>query len=148
MKENKKDFQQNLEGLLVKLFDAKNQDNLTMENKEIALKDLIKLLNLYWENIKKDVNIKGILNKHQEIWFHAISAANKKVKYPLISVTSSLFRCYIITLFGSVGEENILKELTGWNSEMLVKEKMSYDMKVLFLSINQIIQNKEKEKME
>ena len=31
---------------------------------------------------------------------------------------------------------------------MLQKEKFTYDMKVLFLSINQIIQNKEKEEKE
>lgn len=145
MEENKKDVQQNLEGLLVKLLDAKNQDNLTTENKEIALKDLIKLLNLYWENAKKDAGVKGALNKHQEIWFSAITSANKKVKYPLISITSGLFRCYIIALFGSIGEESMLKQLTGWSTEMLQKEKFTYDMKVLFLSINQIIQNKEKE---
>ena len=29
---------------------------------------------------------------------------------------------------------------------MLAKEKFTYDMKILFLSINQIIQNKEKDK--
>lgn len=148
MKDNKKDVEKNLEGLLVKLLDAKTQENLTTENKETALKDLIKLLNLYWENIKKDASIKGGLNKHQEVWFAAITAANKKAKYPLISITSGLFRCYIITLFGSIGEGNLLKQLTGWSTEMLQKEKFTYDMKVLFLSINQIIQNKEKEKEE
>lgn len=130
---------------MVKLLDAKTQENLTTENKETALKDLIKLLNLYWENAKKDASIKGGLNKHQEVWFAAITAANKKAKYPLISITSGLFRCYIITLFGSIGEGNLLKQLTGWSTKMLAKEKMSYDMKVLFLSINQTIQNKEKE---
>ena len=45
-------------------------------------------------------------------------------------------------------EENLLKQLTGWSTEMLQKEKFTYDMKVLFLSINQIIQNKEKEEKE
>ena len=145
MEDNKKDVEKNLEGLLVKLLDAKTQENLTTKNKETALKDLIKLLNLYWENAKKDANIKGGLNKHQEVWFAAITAANKKAKYPLISITSGLFRCYIITLFGSIGEGNLLKQLTGWNTEMLQKEKFTYDMKVLFLSINQIIQNKKKE---
>lgn len=148
MKKNNKDVQQNLKGLLVKLLDAKTQENLTTKNKEIALKDLIKLLNFYWENVKNDAKIKGGLNKHQEIWFKAIIASNKRVKYPLINITSGLFRCYIITLFGSIGEEGILEELTGWSTEMLAKEKMSYDMKVLFLSINQIIQNKEKEEKE
>lgn len=148
MEENKKDVVKNLEELLVKLLDAKTQENLTTKNKEIALKDLIKLLNLYWENAKKDASIKGGLNKHQEVWFTAITAANKKAKYPLISITSGLFRCYIITLFGSIGEENLLKQLTGWSTEMLQKEKFTYDMKVLFLSINQIIQKKEKEEKE
>lgn len=148
MKKNNKDVQQNLEGLLVKLLDAKTQENLTTKNKEIALKDLIKLLNFYWEGVKNDAKIKGGLNKHQEIWFKAIIASNKRVKYPLINITSGLFRCYIITLFGSIGEGEILEELTGWSTEMLVKEKMSYDMKILFLSINQIIQNKEKDKEE
>ena len=148
MENNKKDVEKNLEGLLVKLLDAKTQENLTTENKETALKDLIKLLNLYWENAKQDASIKGGLNKHQEVWFTAITAANKKAKYPLISITSGLFRCYIITLFGSIGEENLLKQLTGWSTEMLQKEKFTYDMKVLFLSINQIIQNKEKEEKE
>ena len=145
MEDNKKDVEKNLEGLLIKLLDAKTQENLTTENKETALKDLIKLLNLYWENAKKDASIKGGLNRHQEVWFTAITAANKKAKYPLISITSGLFRCYIITLFGSIGEGNLLKQLTGWSTKMLAKEKMSYDMKVLFLSINQTIQNKEKE---
>lgn len=148
MEENKKDVVKNLEELLVKLLDAKTQENLTTKNKEIALKDLIKLLNLYWENAKKDASIKGGLNRHQEVWFTAITAANKKAKYPLISITSGLFRCYIITLFGSIGEENLLKQLTGWSTEMLQKEKFTYDMKVLFLSINQIIQKKEKEEKE
>lgn len=148
MKKNNKDVQQNLEGLLVKLLDAKTQENLTTKNKEIALKDLIKLLNFYWESVKNDAKIKGGLNKHQEIWFKAIIASNKRVKYPLINITSGLFRCYIITLFGSIGEEEILEELTGWSTEMLAKERMSYDMKVLFLSINQIIQNKKKEEKE
>lgn len=145
MKENKRNVVKNLENLLIKLLDAKTQENLTKENKEIALKDLIKLLNLYWENAKKDVGVKGSLNKHQEVWYSAITAANKKVKYPLLSITSGLFRCYIITLFGSIGKENILKQLTGWNAEMLTKEKFTYDMKVLFLSINQMIQTKEEE---
>ena len=148
MEENKKDVVKNLENLLTKLIDAKTQENLTTENKETALKDLIKLLNLYWENAKKDAGVKGGLNKHQEVWYSAITAANKKVKYPLISITSGLFRCYIITLFGSIGEGNLLKQLTGWSIEMLQKEKFTYDMKVLFLSINKIIQNKEKEKEE
>lgn len=148
MEEIKKDVVNNLENLLIKLFDAKTQENLTTENREIALRDLLKLLNLYWENIKKDINVKGVLNKHQQIWYNSIIVANKKVKYPLISITSGLFRCYIITLFGSIGEEDILKQLTGWTTEMLTKEKLSYDMKVLFLSINQIIQNKEKEEKE
>ena len=142
-KENKKEVIKNLEDLLVKLLDAKNQENLTSNNKEIALKDLIKLLNLYWENVKKDINVKGILNKHQEIWYSAIISANKKAKYPLISITSGLFRCYIITLFGSIGQEGMLKQLTGWSTEMLQKEKFTYDMKILFLSINEMIQNKE-----
>ena len=148
MEENKKDMVKNLENLLIKLLDAKTQENLTTENKEIALKDLIKLLNLYWENAKKDAGVKGGLNKHQEVWYSAITAANKKVKYPLLSITSGLFRCYIITLFGSIGQEDMLKQLTGWNTEMLAKEKFTYDMKVLFLSINQIIQNKKKEEKE
>ena len=143
MEENKKDVVKNLEGLLVKLLDAKTQENLTTENKEVALKDLIKLLNLYWENAKKDV-CKNSFNKHQEVWYIAITSANKKVKYPLLSITSGLFRCYIITLFGSIGEEDILKELTGWSTSMLEKEKFTYDMKVLFLSINKIIQEKNK----
>ena len=146
MEENKKDVVKNLEELLVKLLDTKDKENLTTKNKEIALQDLIKLLNLYWENTKKDV-VKGSFNKHQEIWYSAITAANKKVKYPLISITSGLFRCYIITLFGSIGEENMLKQLTGWSTTMLEKEKFTYDMKILFLSINQIIQDKEKEKV-
>ena len=143
MEENKKDVVKNLEGLLVKLLDAKTQENLTTENKEVALKDLIKLLNLYWENAKKDV-CKNSFNKHQEVWYTAITSANKKVKYPLLSITSGLFRCYIITLFGSIGEEDMLKELTGWSTSMLEKEKFTYDMKVLFLSINKIIQEKDK----
>ena len=141
MEDNKKDVVKNLEGLLIKLLDAKTQENLTTKNKEVAMKDLIKLLNLYWENAKKDV-AKGSFNKHQEVWYSAIIAANKKVKYPLLSVTSGLFRCYIITLFGSIGEEGILKQLTGWSTSMLKKERFTYDMKVLFLSINQMIQNK------
>lgn len=149
MEDNKKDIVKNLEGLLIKLLDAKTQENLTTENKEIALKDLIKLLNLYWENIKKDIKNKGVINQHQELWYSAIINANKKVKYPLLSITSGLFRCYIITLFGSIGEEGILKQLTnGWNFEMLQKEKFTYDMKVLFLSINQMIQDKNKDNKE
>lgn len=145
MEENKKDVIKNLEGLLIKLLNAKSQENLTMENKEIAIKDLIKLLNWYWESIKKDINIKGVLNKHQEVWYTAITNANKKVKYPLISITSGLFRCYIITLFKSVNEGEILKQLTGWKVEMLQKEKFTFDMKILFLSLNQMIKNKKKE---
>lgn len=142
MEDNKKDVVKNLEGLLVKLLDAKTQENLTTENKETALKDLIKLLNLYWENAKKDV-CKGSFNKHQEVWYTAINSANKKAKFPLLNITSGLFRCYIITLFGSIGEEDMLKELTGWSTAMLEKEKFTYDMKVLFLSINKIIKDKE-----
>ena len=146
MEENKKDVTKNLERLLIKLLDAKTQENLTKENKDVALKDLIKLLNLYWENIKKDTNKKGSFNTHQDIWFSAIVAANKKVKFPLLSITSGLFRCYIITLFGSIGEEGILKQLTGWSTTMLEKEKFTYDMKILFLSINEIIKNNEIDK--
>lgn len=148
MEENKKDVVKNLESLLTKLLDAKTQEGLTTENKETALKDLIKLLNLYWETAKKDAGIKSGLNKHQEIWYSAILAANKKAKYPLISITSGLFRCYIITLFGSIGQEDMLKQLTGWSTSMLEKEKFTYDMKVLFLSINKIIKDKEEKEEE
>ena len=56
---------------------------------------------------------------------------------------------YAVTLEFDKETENIIQELidevakiTGWNTSMLKKEKFTYDMKVFFLSINQMIQTK------
>ena len=79
-----------------------------------------------------------------KIFGFLIIAANKKVKYPLLNITSGLFRCYIITLFGSVGEENMLKQLTGWSTTMLEREKIYlWHENFVLISINKIVQEKE-----
>lgn len=143
MEDKKEEIREHLHKVLVKIIDAKEEKNVNEENKEIAIKDLIKFLNLYYNNVIKDKNatLNGLFNKHQEIWFYALNKIEKEIKYPLINVTSGLWRCYIITLFGSKGEVDLLKELTGWTPQMLERERMTYDMKLILLSVNEILKN-------
>lgn len=147
--ENVNKLKISLKNSLIKIFDAKSQNNLTDTNKDIALKDLLKLLNLYWEKAvksKKEINQKGFINIHQDIWHDAILEAYKEIKYPLLTVTSNLFKSFVITLFGSIGKDDILYQLTNWNSEMLSEEKMTHDTKILLLSINKLIQDNQEQK--
>ena len=144
---NKKEIQTHLESILTKIVDAKEESNVTKENKEIAVKDIIKFLNMYYNNLiqNKDTNLKGLFNEHQTIWFYAINKINKLVTFPLVKITNGLFRDYIITIFKSKGQEELLFELTGWSSKMLSKEKLTYDTKIILLSVNEILKDSNNE---
>lgn len=141
MTEETKNIQNHLESVLTQIIDAKEEANLTKENKEIALKDLIRFLNLYYNQLiqNKDKELKNLFTDHQTIWFYAINNINKKVKYPLLNIKNGLWRDYIITIFKAKGQEDLLTQLTGWTVKNLQTEKFTYDMKVLLLSINEIL---------
>lgn len=145
---NMNEIKEHIYNILLKIIDAKEVNNLTVENKKIAVKDLIKFLNIFYNNILKSnasFEVKGIFNKYQEVWFKAINKVNREIKYPLINVTNGLWRCYIITLFKIQNREDLLKELTGWNFKMLEKENITYDTKLILLSINEIFKDKQNE---
>lgn len=140
----KKEIREHLYNLLEMIIDAKEEKNLTQENKQIAIRDLIILLNNYYSNVinQKEQAVKNLFNKHQEIWFSVISEINKKVKHKLLDITPGLWRCYIISLFKIKNEDVLLKELTGWSTSMLAKEKgLSHDMKTIILSVNETLKN-------
>lgn len=131
---------------LIVLLDAKEEKNITEDNKEIALYDLFKILNLY---ISSNDKMNLSLTKSQELWFYSILEAQKKIKYPILKISTGLFRCYIITLFKLQGKLDELEKETGWNVSMLKREQ-NYDMKKFLLSVektyNESLKNNKEEK--
>lgn len=123
-----------LSKILYKIIEAGEEKNVTEENRKIALEDTFKLLNKTLEIIQNSQDLTRI-NIYQNIYFKAIRKINKKFKYPLIKINDNLFRVYVISLFKNKNLDNILTNITGWKVEDLEKEKITYDMKLILLSM-------------
>lgn len=130
-----------LEKVLISILDAQEEKNLTVENKKIALEDLMKLLNRVYSQIIEKGVVKNIFNTYQTYFFEAINNANKKVKYPLVKINNNLWRVYLYTLFKSNNKEEILTQLTGWSYNKFTRESFTEDMKIIMLSIANIKNN-------
>lgn len=120
--------------ILSKIIDAKEEKNLTEENKKIALEDTLKLLNRTMKVLQEKQNL-NLLTVYQTIYFRAINKILKKIKYPLIKINNSLWRVYVISLFKAKNLNQILKNYTTWDVNNLEKEKITYDMKLILLSM-------------
>ena len=142
-KENYNQIKNSLTKTLIQLLDAKEEANITEENKEIAFCDLFKVLNMYISSNNR--TMKFSLLKSQELWFYSILNAQKEIKVPLIKISTGLFRCYIITLFKLQGTLEELKKETNWDVAMLKREQ-NYDMKRFLLSVEKTYKEKMKEK--
>ena len=77
----------------------------------------------------------NLLTVYQTIYFRAINKILKKIKYPLIEINNSLWRVYVISLFKARNLNQILKNCTTWDVNDLEKEKITYDMKLILLSM-------------
>ena len=136
-----------LTNILFKIVEAGEEKNLTEENKKIAIEDTFKLLNRSMQVIVDTQEMKR-LNAYQNIYFKAINNVNKKVKFPLIKLNNNLWRVYIMSLFKAKKLDlNILKNITTWDANNLEKEKISYDMKLILLSMLHL-DDKEEDKEE
>lgn len=144
---NKKTIADTLSEILVKIIDAKEPKNLTSKNKEIAMVDIIKLLNLVFSKIStfKEADANKIYNDYQQFFFTAINKAKEQIKYPIIKINNNLWRIYLFTIFKNEDKGELLEKITGWNLEQFQKEKLSEDMKMICLSI---IHLKDKNKKE
>lgn len=120
--------------ILSKIIDAKEEKNLTEKNKKIALEDTLKLLNRTMKVLQEKQNL-NLLTVYQTIYFRAINKILKKIKYPLIEINNSLWRVYVISLFKAKNLNQILKNYTTWDVNNLEKEKITYDMKLILLSM-------------
>lgn len=120
--------------ILSKIIDAKEEKNLTEKNKKIALEDTLKLLNRTMKILQEKQNL-NLLTVYQTIYFRAINKILKKIKYPLIKINNSLWRVYVISLFKAKNLNQILKNYTTWDVNDLEKEKITYDMKLILLSM-------------
>lgn len=145
--ENKKTIIDNLSKILVKIIDVKEPKNLTSKNKEIAMIDIIKLLNLVFSKIStfKEADANKVYNDYQQFFFTAINRAKEQIKYPIIKINNNLWRIYLFTIFKNEDKGELLEKITGWSLEQFQKEKLSEDMKMICLSI---IHLKDKNKKE
>lgn len=142
MNQSEEKIVETLTNVIVKIIDAKEEKNKTEENKKIALVDMMKLLNMtYSEIIKnKESDAKVIFNSYQQLYFRAVNQAHKQTRknLRLIDIKNSIWRDYIISLFQK-SEEGLLQKLTGWSvNKNLVRDKITPDMKIMFLSLNNI----------
>lgn len=145
--ENKKTIADTLSEILVKIIDVKESKNLTSKNKEIAMVDIIKLLNLVFSKIStfKEADANKVYNDYQQFFFTAINKAKEQIKYPIIKINNNLWRVYLFTIFKNEDKGELLEKITGWSLEQFQKEKLSEDMKMICLSI---IHLKDKDKKE
>lgn len=145
--ENKKSIADTLSEILVKIIDVKEPKNLTSKNKEIAMVDIIKLLNLVFSKIStfKEADANKVYNDYQQFFFTAINKAKEQIKYPIIKINNNLWRVYLFTIFKNEDKGELLEKITGWSLEQFQKEKLSEDMKMICLSI---IHLKDKDKKE
>ena len=145
--ENKKTIADTLSEILVKIIDVKEPKNLTSKNKEIAMVDIIKLLNLVFSKIStfKEADANKVYNDYQQFFFTAINIAKEQIKYPIIKINNNLWRVYLFTIFKNEDKGELLEKITGWSLEQFQKEKLSEDMKMICLSI---IHLKDKDKKE
>lgn len=145
--ENKKTIADTLSEILVKIIDVKEPKNLTSKNKEIAMVDIIKLLNLVFSKIStfKEADANKVYNDYQQFFFTAINKAKEQIKYPIIKINNNLWRVYLFTIFKNEDKGELLEKITGWSLEQFQKEKLSEDMKMICLSI---IHLKDKDKKE
>lgn len=144
---NKKSIADTLSEILVKIIDVKEPKNLTSKNKEIAMVDIIKLLNLVFSKIStfKEADANKVYNDYQQFFFTAINKAKEQIKYPIIKINNNLWRVYLFTIFKNEDKGELLEKITGWSLEQFQKEKLSEDMKMICLSI---IHLKDKDKKE
>lgn len=144
---NKKNITDTLSEILVKIIDVKESKNLTSKNKEIAMVDIIKLLNLVFSKIStfKEADANKVYNDYQQFFFTAINKAKEQIKYPIIKINNNLWRVYLFTIFKSEDKGELLEKITGWSLKQFQKEKLSEDMKMICLSI---IHLKDKDKKE
>lgn len=144
---NKKSIADTLSEILVKIIDVKEPKNLTSKNKEIAMVDIIKLLNLVFSKIStfKEADANKVYNDYQQFFFTAINKAKEQIKYPIIKINNNLWRVYLFTIFKNEDKGELLEKITGWSLEQFQKEKLSEDMKMICLSI---IHLKDKNKKE
>lgn len=144
---NKKSIADTLSEILVKIIDVKEPKNLTSKNKEIAMVDIIKLLNLVFSKIStfKEADANKVYNDYQQFFFTAINKAKEQIKYPIIKINNNLWRVYLFTIFKSEDKGELLEKITGWSLKQFQKEKLSEDMKMICLSI---IHLKDKDKKE
>lgn len=145
--ENKKTIADTLSEIFVKIIDVKEPKNLTSKNKEIAMVDIIKLLNLVFSKIStfKEADANKVYNDYQQFFFTAINKAKEQIKYPIIKINNNLWRVYLFTIFKNEDKGELLEKITGWSSEQFQKEKLSEDMKMICLSV---IHLKDKDKKE
>lgn len=145
--ENKKTIADTLSEILIKIIDVKEPKNLTSKNKEIAMVDIIKLLNLVFSKIStfKEADANKVYNDYQQFFFTAINKAKEQIKYPIIKINNNLWRVYLFTIFKNEDKGELLEKITGWSLEQFQKEKLSEDMKMICLSI---IHLKDKDKKE
>lgn len=144
-KENKKKISDTLADILIKIIDVKEPKNLTPKNKEIAMVDIIKLLNLVFQKIStfKEADANKVYNDYQQFFFTAINEAKEKIKYPIIKINNNLWRVYLFTIFKNEDKGKLLEKITGWDLKQFQKEKMSEDMKMICLSIIHLKDKKE-----
>lgn len=144
---NKKSIADTLSEIFVKIIDVKEPKNLTSKNKEIAMVDIIKLLNLVFSKIStfKEADANKVYNDYQQFFFTAINKAKEQIKYPIIKINNNLWRVYLFTIFKNEDKGELLEKITGWSLEQFQKEKLSEDMKMICLSI---IHLKDKDKKE
>lgn len=144
---NKKTIADTLSEILVKIIDVKEPKNLTSKNKEIAMVDIIKLLNLVFSKIStfKEADANKVYNDYQQFFFTAINKAKEQIKYPIIKINNNLWRIYLFTIFKNEDKGELLEKITGWDLKQFQKEKLSEDMKMICLSI---IHLKDKDKKE
>lgn len=135
--ENKKTIADTLSEILIKIIDVKEPKNLTSKNKEIAMVDIIKLLNLVFSKIStfKEADANKVYNDYQQFFFTAINKAKEQIKYPIIKINNNLWRVYLFTIFKNEDKGELLEKITGWSLEQFQKEKLSEDMKMICLSI-------------
>lgn len=144
----------NLKILLDKIIytDDVYADNVKITEKDYKLELIKRLWKVLNDSVTEVILYKKVtFNEVQDIWFHTLLNLQKKYNKagvgPNLDVTSNIFRVYSCVLFNNSEEsEGTFEKLTGWKTDVVLKEKVSDDMKNLLYMVSSSQQHKKENK--
>lgn len=140
---------------LVKIIDGRDKE-VNKEYHDAALLDLLKLLFMFYNRFAgtQYASTQTLINYNQH-FFNAINNVHRQIqkKDRVLDIKNSIFRDFLVVLFTALDKEEDLKKVNPtWTKKMLLQDRATMDMKLLFMSVKEIVEeqevNKNKEELE